>query len=93
MVTTEWTLYFLLLGKGTAHSDLRQKGSTLAGRRTRQLKTRGGPIRLEGGLRTEQVKTIECQRKGLKLETTVPMTETSSSLREGPKKAGWLLRD
>ena len=93
MVTTEWTLYFLLLGKGTAHSDLRQKRSTLAGRRTSQLKTRGGQIRLEGGLRTEQVRTIQYQRKDLRLETTVQITEASSNLREGPKKAVWFQRD
>ena len=92
MVTTEWT-YFLLLGRGTAHSDLRQKGNTLAGRRTSQLKTRGGQIRLEGGLRTEQVRTIQYQRKDLRLETTVQITEANSNLREGPKKAGWLQRD
>ena len=54
----------------------------------------GGGLRTD--LTTEQVRTIQYQRedhrKDLRLEIIVQMTEVSS-LREGPKRAGWLQRD
>ena len=99
------TVYFFLLGRGTAPSDLGQEGRTLEGRR----RSLGTEIRLEGGLnnnnnnsnnklegelRTEQDWIIQCKGEDRRREIIETATEVSSSiLSEGPKKAADPKRD
>ena len=97
------TVYFFLLGRGTAPSDLGQEGRTLEGRR----RSLGTEIRLEGGLnnnnnnntlegelRTEQDWIIQCKGEDRRREITETATEVSNNiLSEGPKKAADPKRD
>ena len=98
------TVYFFLLGRGTAPSDLGQEGRTLEGRR----RSLGTEIRLEGGLnnnnnnnnklegelRTEQDWIIQCKGEDRRREIIETATEVSNSiLSEGPKKAADPKRD
>ena len=97
------TVYFFLLGRGTAPSDLGQEGRTLEGRR----RSLGTEIRLEGGLnnnnnnntlegelRTEQDWIIQCKGEDRRREIIETATEVSNNiLSEGPKKAADPKRD